>query len=153
MLTMDDITLTLGPTPNMEAIALAFVLDNEVVHTMLTYKNFYTLISSGYSVSEDPESPQGVFRLIFKENETVIETLECNELLSALLRSEPKIVVLVAEPKPPIEELGIKRYVTEGWTLGENNEFIPPAGWVHPEERPQPTEEQKAKLREMGVQI
>lgn len=154
MLTMNDITLTYTGETNPDAMILAFVIESEVVHIMHTYRSFYDLITSGYSVVEDENAAaENSFRVVFKNGEEIVETVECTELLSALLRSEPRVLVMLSEPKPPIEEVGIVRYVSVGWFVNENDEYIPPVGWVHPKDRPQLTEEQKEKIRAMGHKI
>jgi len=74
-------------------------------------------------------------------------------MISALLRSNPKIITLVSEPRPPIEELGILRYVQVGWPVDENGQISPPPGWTQPVTVDNLTEEQKNKLREQGWKI
>lgn len=152
MLNIDEVSF--GPSVKRpDGMVLAFAIDSEVVHIMFTHREFYELITSGYAAIEDETVPENTYRVIFKNGEEVVETLECDELLSAILRSEPKVIVLVAEPRPPIEELGISRYVNVGWTVDEDNNFIPPADWVHPNNRPAVTEEQKEKARELGYKV
>lgn len=154
MLTMNDITLNVTDGPNPEGMLIAFAIDNEIVHIMSTYKSFYNLITSGCEIVENPEAQEGKIELLFKSEEETIETLECSELLSALLRSFPLILIIIEEPRPSsIEELGLARYVDIGWGVDDANNFIPPLGWVHPASRPTLTEEQKVKLREMGHNV
>jgi len=154
MKTMEDISLAKNPEGREDGILLAFAIDDVVVHIMGTFVWFYDLVTSGYEVVEVP-SEEGKFIIAFMNGEEVVETLECSELLSALLRSEPRVVVLVREPKPPIESIGIRRYVAPGWRVDENEELIPPSDWVDPRTLAtiEPTEEQKEALRQMGHRI
>ena len=154
MKTMDDISLATNPEGREDGILLAFAIDDVVVHIMGTFVWFYDLVNSGYEVVEAP-SDEGKFVIAFLNGEEVVETLECSELLSALLRSEPKVTVIVREPKPPIEEIGIRRYVAPGWRVDENDEFIPPSDWVDPRTLPpvELTKEQKEYLRSIGRNV
>lgn len=154
MKTMNDISLASNPDKVADGILLAFSLDDVIVHIMGTFVWFYDLVTAGYEVVEVP-SEEGKFVIAFLNNGEVVETLECSELLSALLRSEPRVTVLVREPRPSIEEIGIKRFVTKGWMVGENDELIPPVDWVDPRTQPvpEPTEEQKEALRQLGRTI
>lgn len=154
MKNMDDISLATNPEGREDGILLAFAIDDVVVHIMGTFVWFYDLVTSGYEVVEVP-SDEGKYIIAFMNGETIVETLECSELLSALLRSEPRVVVIVKEPKPPIETIGIKRFVSPGWGVDENGEFIPPSDWVDPRTLPpvELTEEQKEHLRSLGRNV
>lgn len=154
MKNMDDISLATNPEGREDGILLAFAIDDVVVHIMGTFVWFYDLVTSGYEVVEVP-SNEGKFVIAFLDGETVMETLECSELMSALLRSEPRVVVIVREPKPPIETIGIKRFVAPGWTINENDEFIPSENWVDPRTLPavEFTEEQKEELKKRGYNV
>lgn len=151
---MDDISLATNPEGREDGILLAFAIDDVVVHIMGTFVWFYDLMTFGYEVVEVP-SDEGKYIVAFMNGEEVIETLECSELLSALLRSEPRVFVLVKEPKPPIETIGIKRYVSPGWRVDENGEFIPPSDWVDPRTLPpvELTEKQKEHLKNLGRNV
>lgn len=131
MITMQDISLAHNAENKEDGIVLAFAMHGSVVHILGTYLWFYDLITSGCEVIEPEELPDGVFQVQFVKDGSVVETLECSELLSALLRSEPQIVEVVREPKPPIEELGMKRYVTIGWSVDADGNFTPPEGWIN----------------------
>lgn len=151
MLNLND--LLFMPNPNLDnegGILIAFGIDNEIVYVMSTYVSFYELITSGYSVvdSEDPDK----FILNFKDGETVIESLECSELMHALLRSDPVIIEIVRQPNPPRESLGDLAHVTVGWIYDDNHNITPPPGWSAPVVQVL-TEEQKQKIREMGHSI
>lgn len=154
MKTMEDLSLATNPDNREDGILLAFAIDDVVVHIMGTFVWFYDLVTTGYEVVEVP-SEDGKYIVAFMDGDTIVETLECSELLSALLRSEPRVVVIVREPKPPMDSIGIKRYVTPGWRIDENEEFIPPIGWVDPRTvQPQPlTEEQKETIKELGYNL
>lgn len=151
MLTMADITAS----PNSDAsdgigIVLAFGIDDVVVHIMGTYVWFYELLMAGHEVVEVP-TEDDTYQVAFMQGEEIVETLECSELLSALLRSEPQIVEVVREPKPSLEELGLKRFVDVGWVISSENEIIPPVDWVDPRtNRPQLTPEQQ-KLADKSI--
>jgi hypothetical protein len=151
---MNDISLATNPDGREDGILLAFAIDDVIVHIMGTFVWFYDLITSGHEVVEVP-SEEGTFVVSFMDSEEVVETLDCSELLSALLRSEPRVIVLVREPKPPIESIGIRRYVAPGWRVDENEELIPPSDWVDPRTLStlEPTEEQKEALKQLGHQI
>lgn len=154
MKTMDDISLATNPDGREDGILLAFAIDDVIVHIMGTFVWFYDLVAAGYEVVEVP-SEEGKFVVAFMNGEEVVETLDCSELLSALLRSEPRVVVLVREPKPPIDTIGIRRYVAPGWRVDENEDLIPPTDWVDPRTLAtlEPTEEQKEALRQLGHTI
>lgn len=154
MKTMEDISLATNPEGREDGILLAFAIDDVIVHIMGTFVWFYDLVTSGYEVVESP-SEEGKFTIAFMDGETVVETLECSELLSALLRSEPRVAVIVREPKPPIETVGIRRYVAPGWLINENDDFVPPSNWVDPRTQPpaELTEEQKEALRSIGRNV
>ena len=151
---MNDISLATNPDGREDGILLAFAIDDVIVHIMGTFVWFYDLVTSGHEVVEVP-SEEGKYVIAFMDGEVVVETIECSELLSALLRSEPRVVVLVREPKPPIETIGIRRYVAPGWRVDENEELIPPSDWVDPRTLAalEPTEEQKEALRQLGHRI
>jgi hypothetical protein len=151
---MNDISLATNPDNKEDGILIAFAIDDIIVHIMGTFVWFYDLITAGYEVVEAP-SDEGKFVIAFLNNETVVETLECSELISALLRSEPKVIVVVREPKPPIETIGIKRYVEPGWTVDNDNNFIPPENWVDPRTvvHTHLTDEQKELLKSKGHNV
>ena len=145
--------LIFSPNSSLEnegGMLLAFGIDGKIVHLMSTFVSFYELISAGYNVidAEDPDK----FILHFKNGETVVESLECSELMHALLRSEPDIIEVVRQPLPPIDQLGDLRYVENGWRYDENKNIMPPENWVRPIKQ-ELTEDQKQKLRELGHNI
>lgn len=151
MLNLNDLIFV--PKPNLEnegGILLAFGIDGEIVHMMSTFVSFYDLISAGYNVidAEDPDK----FILHFKNGETIVESLDCSELMHALLRSEPDIIEVVRQPNPPVESLGDLMHVNIGWLYDESHNITPPPGWSPPV-RTALTEEQKEKIREQGYQI
>lgn len=155
MITMADVDFASNPDNSIDGMLIAFSIDNTVVHIMGTYTWFYDLVTAGHSVIES-EAAEGTFVVSFvDENDNVVEVFECSELMSALLRSAPKVHVVLTEPKPPIEELGIKRYLEVGWGVTEDGEFTPPEGWEDPRNNPAPvlTEEQKEELRSRGYNI
>ena len=141
MISLEDVTYTLASqVPNENGISVAFGIDGEIVHIMNTYVDFYDLMTSGVEVV-DAEVPDE-YVLHFKKDGQIIETLSCSELLHALLQSDPVI----------IESLGDLRYVAVGWRYDVNNSVYPPEGWARPVVK-EYTEEQKAKLRELGHNV
>lgn len=154
MITEAEITLVSNPEgQEAEGVFVAFAIDSEVVHLMGTYTWFLNFFDGSYVIEEDLEAPANTHRVLFKQDGEVKETLECSEMISALLRSNPKIITLVSEPKPPIEEIGLLRYVQVGWPVDENGQISPPPGWTQPVTVYNLTEEQKNKLREQGWKI
>jgi len=154
MINITDITLAANPNGEKpDGVFVAFAIDSEVVHVMGTYQWFLNFLNGDYEIEEDLEAPAGTFRVLFKQGGEIKETLECSEMMSAILRSNPKIITIVSEPKPPIEELGILRYVQAGWLVDENDQLVPPAGWNNPITTYDLTEEQKDRVRELGWKI
>jgi hypothetical protein len=113
--------------------ALAFIIDEEVVHTMAAKFAMHDLLlkfATGFDVEgravidltnsvvqEDSEDPK-LYKLNFIKNNEIIETiLTSQEILQAIMLSDPIIVVL----QPEIKKLG----VYPGWGY-KNLDFIRP---------------------------
>jgi hypothetical protein len=115
------------------AKAIAFIIDEEVVHTMAAkfamhdlLLNFTiepdaenrTVIDLTNSVVEENNEDIGLYKLNFIKNNEVIETISTSqEILQAVLLSDPIAVVL----QPEIKKLG----VYPGWGY-KNLDFIRP---------------------------
>lgn len=107
----------------------AFVIDNEVVRVCGIRENFYNLIKANYLVTENINVINCI-DFINSDND-VVETLECDEELSAILRSSPSIYIIFEGLGPDsIEELGWKRYISAGWVVSESGEFDVYPGWT-----------------------
>ena len=110
-------------TLEMGAKALAFVINNDVVHTLAAKLDFYNLLLN-FSVDPDTEGrtvidltnvvveqnseESGLYILNFIKNNETIETISTSEeILQAVLLSDPLVVVL----QPEIKILGVE----PGW--------------------------------------
>jgi hypothetical protein len=110
-------------TLEMGAKALAFVINNNVVHTLAAKLDFYNLLLN-FSVDPDTEGrtvidltnvvveqnseESGLYILNFIKNNETIETISTSEeILQAVLLSDPLVVVL----QPEIKILGVE----PGW--------------------------------------
>jgi hypothetical protein len=110
-------------TLEMGAKALAFVINNDVVHTLAAKLDFYnlllnfsvdpdiegrTVINLANSVVEENSEESGLYILNFIKNNETIETISTSEeILQAVLLSDPLVVVL----QPEIKILGVE----PGW--------------------------------------
>ena len=111
-------------TLEMGAKALAFVINNDVVHTLAAKLDFYnlllnfsvdpdiegrTVINLANSVVEENSEESGLYILNFIKNNETIETISTSEeILQAVLLSDPLVVVLQPEIKILGDEPGWK---------------------------------------------
>lgn len=154
MKTIDDIIYVKSQNDSdSDVIMIAFGIDGEIVYILNTYVWFYELITS-YSVEENINAPEGKFWLDFKNEDGILETIECTEELSALLRSSPNIIEIVRSPLPPMESLGNLRWISVGWKYDADNSIFPPSFWTQPKQtKIELTEKQKEVLREKGIKF
>lgn len=131
MITMESIASSQEDLGSNTVIGVALAIDGRVVYTFNTFIWFYDLLTTADTIVE-ADLPAGKRGVSFIKDNSVVETLECTEMFSALLRSDPQIVEIVREPLPPEESLGLKRYVDIGWNVSESGEFIPPSNWTPP---------------------
>lgn len=132
-------------------ISVALGLDDEVKHVFGTYVSFFELLTAGHTlVDSSDKHNDGKFYIDFIDNESVVETLECPELIWSLLLSDPVVLELVrdARTKPSYLNNGIVFYVKEGWSyvlIDGSYEFLSPEGWVLPPDATETPEETYAK--------
>jgi len=108
MLTESDITFS-PERDGYPGVALAFVIDDEVVYTKSfepSFANDYLLSSPSFSAGEG----ESVVNVAANGNSIAISV---NEMMSAILLSEPLIIQLTLENG---------KYVHTGWKYG-NNKF------------------------------
>ena len=132
-------------------ISVALGLDDEVKHVFGTYVSFFELLTAGHTLVDSSDRyNDGKFYVDFVNDGAVVETLECPELVWALLLSEPVVLELVrdARVKPSYLNNGIAFYVREGWSyvlVDDKYEFLSPEGWTLPVESTETPEEAYAK--------
>ena len=107
-------------------------------------------MNSGYSIVD--AELENDFVLNFVNQEEIVQSLKCSELLHALLRSNPDIIEIVRQPLPPKESLGDLQYIDIGWKYNNEKNIYPPEGWKPPV-KVELTEEQKQRLRELGHNV
>jgi hypothetical protein len=154
MKTIDDILYIRSQNSNdTDTIMLVLGIDGEIVYILTTHIWFYNLITS-YAIEENLNAPEGKFWIDIKDNDVILETIELTEQLSALLRSNPDIIEIARSPLPPIESIGILRWVNVGWTYDSDYNIFPPSWWQQPKpNNVELTEEQKAVLRAKGYDV
>lgn len=91
MITIEDIQWP-PQRPKEAIISLAFGIDGEIVHTLVTYVKFYNLIVNSDKIVCKSDNCDIVDFLDKQEN--IIETLYANPLLGSILASSPKIFIL-----------------------------------------------------------
>ena len=120
-------------TLEMGAKALAFVINNDVVHTIAAKLDFYnlllnfsvdpdiegrTIINLANSVTQENNEESGLYILNFIKNNETIETISTSEeILQAVLLSDPLVVVL----QPEIKILGVEpgwKYIDQKFSRG-----------------------------------
>lgn len=120
-----DINFDENWTLEQGAKALAFIIDDNVVHTMAAKNEFYSLLSN-FTFGTDSSGRELISllnsvvefegNLNFVKNGETIESLSTTqEILKVVLLSDPVIVVL----RPEVERLGVE----PGWKY-ENQTFI-----------------------------
>lgn len=122
MLTIDDIQWP-PQRPKDAIIALAFGIDGEIVHTIVTYDKFYELIKTSASIVCKSDNCDVVDFL--DESGNVIETLTANSLLGSVLASSPEIFVLIRRSKDNLQIIDPGKHpwygkVEPGWKYNEN---------------------------------
>jgi hypothetical protein len=150
MLTKEDITYSLQETDRV-IMAVAFGIDGEVLITIPTFVDVYELLTTNTIVC----STENCDTINIVNNDEIIETIYLNDpFLGSVLSSSPDIMELVRRnPDNSIPEMTpeirTKMSVVPGWTYDESG-FIPPAGWVLPNERtPEEIEEMRKKIQEL----
>ena len=114
-------------TPEHGGKAIAFVIDDTVVYTMAAKNTFFNLllnfdyvndvegrivIDLSNLVLEDSSSKEGEYVINFTKNNQIIETISTKqEILNAILLSNPKLVIL----RPEVKKLGVE----PGWKYVE----------------------------------
>jgi len=107
-------------------VAVALGIQGEVVHTFVTYEWFFDLLKRGLEVRPNNDNYTSVQ---FFDGEDLIESLECSEMLGAILLSSPDVIEITRGGNDPNNK---NRYVHMGWTYDENLEFITPEGFDPP---------------------
>ena len=125
MITQDDIMWLKNKTGTPVAVALG--IQGEVVFTFVTYEWFFDLLKRGLEVRSTNEN---YFFVEFFDGETLVESLECSEMLGAILLSSPDVIEITRGSNNPNNK---NRYVHMGWTYDENLEFITPEGFEPPD--------------------
>ncbi len=109
ILTETDITFS-PERDGYPGVAIAFVIDNEVVYTKSfkpSFANDYLLSSPSFSLGE----AENVVNITANNNSVAISI---NEMMTAILLSEPSIIQLTLQNG---------KHVTEGWKY-ENDKFF-----------------------------
>jgi hypothetical protein len=125
MITQDEIMWLKNKTGTPVAVALG--IQGEVVFTFVTYEWFFDLLKRGLEVRSTNENYSFVE---FFDGETLVESLECSEMLGAILLSSPDVIEIVRGSNNPNNK---NRHVHMGWTYDENLEFITPEGFEPPD--------------------
>jgi hypothetical protein len=111
--------------------AIAFVINNDVVHTMASKLAFHdlllnfssevdlsgrTVIDLSDSVLEEDSAIEGEFKLNFVKNNEIIDSITTSqENLRAILLSDPTVIVL----QPEVKILGVEpgwKYINQEFT-------------------------------------
>lgn len=124
MTTQDEIMWLNNKTGIPVAVALG--IQGEVVHTFVTYEWFFDLLKRGLEVRPNNDNYTSIQ---FFDGETLVESLECSEMLGAILLSSPDVIEITRGGNDPNNK---NRYVHMGWTYDENLEFITPEGFDPP---------------------
>jgi hypothetical protein len=124
MKTQDEIMWLKNKTGTPVAVALG--IQGEVVHTFVTYEWFFDLLKRGLDVRSTNDDYSFVE---FFDGDTWVESLECSEMLGAILLSSPDVIEITRGSNNPNNK---NRYVHLGWTYDENLEFITPEGFEPP---------------------
>jgi hypothetical protein len=134
-------------------IMLALGIEGEVVYILTTYVWFYDLIKNNI-IEENINSTNAHVLIDIKKDDTILETVECTEELSAILRSSPDIIEIVRSPLPPAESLGVVRWISKGWHYDSEYNITPPTWWKQPIPVNQNlTEQQKEAARKLGYNV
>jgi hypothetical protein len=150
MLTNADVYFS-GDMSKGVVMAIAFGIENEIVHTMPTYTFFYDLIQTSDSIVCDSDDCTSL-KFLDKSGKT-IETLTTDPKLGSVLASSPKVFEILRRTpdNSAVEdtERFIKyRHVVDGWTY-EGDEIIPPVGWYP---APTPSEEALNRFKSNRIQ-
>jgi hypothetical protein len=77
---------------NIPGMALAYVINNEVVHTDVVDASFGSILCSADSFSENSiDEIKNVYMVDIVKDSTSIETVICDEMIYSLLMSDPKV--------------------------------------------------------------
>ena len=109
--------------PKDALISLAFGIDGEIVYTLVTYVNFYELLTKTSSIRCKSDNCDVVE--FWDESDNLIETLQAGALFGSVLASSPKIFVLVRRSKDNstvefMDERPWYRKVEPGWKYDES---------------------------------
>lgn len=122
MLTLDDVRWP-PQKPKDAIIALAFGIDGEIVHTLVTYENFYELITTSASIVCKSENCDTVD--FVNEFGCITNTLQADPLLCSVLASSPEIFVLLRRSKDNLQIVEPGKHpwygrVEPGWKYDES---------------------------------
>jgi hypothetical protein len=77
---------------NIAGMALAYVIDNEVVHTDVVDASFGSTLCSADSFSEESiDEIKSVYMVNIVKDDVTIETVICDEMIYSLLTSDAKV--------------------------------------------------------------
>lgn len=77
---------------NIAGMAIAYVINNEVVHTDVVDASFGSILCSADSFSENSVNEiKNVYMVDIVKDSTSIETAICDEMIYSLLMSDPKV--------------------------------------------------------------
>jgi hypothetical protein len=124
MITQDEVMWLKNKTGIPVAVALG--IQGEVVYTFVTYEWFFDLLKRGLEVRSVGDNYSFVE---FFDDKDLVESLECSEMLGAILLSSPDVIEITRGSNNPNNK---NRYVHLGWTYDENLEFITPEGFNPP---------------------
>ena len=124
MITENEIMWLKNKTGTPVAVALG--IQGEVVYTFVTYEWFFDLLKRNLDIRSVGENYSFIE---FFNGEELVESLECSEILGAILLSSPDVIEITRGSNNPNNK---NRYVHLGWTYDENLEFITPEGFDPP---------------------
>ena len=77
---------------NITGMALAYVINDDVVHTDVVDASFGSILCSADSFSEEGiDEIKSVYMVNIVKDNVTIETVICNEMIYSLLMSDPKV--------------------------------------------------------------
>lgn len=141
MLSIHDIVFnSSNPTPEdvQKYTTLLLGIDGTVQYILGTYDYVADLLESSYekrNVTDDYDD--GSFYIEYSNNGEVVEVIQVQEIVWALLMSDCDVIEIVrdATVRKTKEEVGDLFYVESGWSyekVGEEYKITPPEGWTAP---------------------
>jgi hypothetical protein len=103
----------------IEGMGIAFIIENEVVHTMAIDKKYADLFCAADDFSEESIDEQsGTYIVNINKNGVTLDQAACNEMLYAIFLSDPVIKTITNQNK-------YANLVAPGWKWIDNDFRIP----------------------------